>query len=94
MLTVYFCIALPRASIVSISKWLVGSSSTRKLGLDMHILANATLDFWPPDRLPTLCNARSPDIPKPPNWRLYSSTDFPSDRFHYTFKRVKLFSYL
>lgn len=70
--------ALPRASIVSMSKWLVGSSRTRKFGFDMHILANATLDFWPPDRLPTLCRAKSPDIPKPPNWRLYSSTFLPA----------------
>lgn len=44
-LAVYLLIAFPKASMVSISKWLVGSSRTRKLGRPMHILAKATRDF-------------------------------------------------
>ena len=40
--------ALPNASTVSTSRWLVGSSSIRKFGLVTHMAANATLLFWPP----------------------------------------------
>jgi hypothetical protein len=69
--------AFPSASIVSMSRWFVGSSSTRKLGLPMHILAKATRDFCPPDKLATVCKAISPVIPKLPNWRRYSSTGLP-----------------
>lgn len=74
----YLLIAFPNASIVSISRWLVGSSRTRKLGVPMHILAKATLDFCPPDRLPTVCKARSPDTPKLPSCLLYSSMGLPT----------------
>jgi hypothetical protein len=77
ILTVYLFMAFPSASIVSMSRWFVGSSSTRKFGLPMHILAKATRDFWPPDKLATVCKAMSPVIPKLPNWRRYSSTGLP-----------------
>ena len=50
-LTLNFRIAFPRASIVSMSKWLVGSSKIKKLGLWPHNIAKATRDFWPPDKL-------------------------------------------
>ena len=43
--------ALPRASMVSMSRWLVGSSRIRKLGRCAHKMAKATLDFCPPERL-------------------------------------------
>lgn len=69
--------ALPKASMDSMSRWLVGSSSTRKLGQAMHMRANATLDFWPPDNEATVCNARSPDTPNDPSCLLYSSIGLP-----------------
>ena len=50
-LTLYLLMALPRASMVSMSKWFVGSSRIRKFGLYANNTAKATLDFWPPDKL-------------------------------------------
>jgi hypothetical protein len=55
----------------------VGSSSTKKFGWPIHIREKATLDFCPPDKLATVCRAKSPDTPKLPNCRLYSSIGFP-----------------
>lgn len=43
----------------------------------MHILENATRDFWPPDKLATVWSARSPDTPKLPSCLLYSSVGLP-----------------
>lgn len=77
MNTWYFSSALPRASMVSMSKWFVGSSRMRKLGRAAPKTAKATRDFWPPERLAMFCRARSPVTPKPPNIRRYSSTGFP-----------------
>lgn len=51
VLTLNFLMALPNASMVSMSKWFVGSSKMRKLGTCANKTANATLDFWPPDKL-------------------------------------------
>lgn len=69
--------ALPKASIDSISKWFVGSSSTKKFGIAAHINANATLDFCPPDKELIDCKAKLPLIPKLPSILLYSSIGFP-----------------
>lgn len=69
--------ALPNASIDSMSRWFVGSSSTRKFGIAAHIRANATLDFCPPERELMVCRAKLPLIPKLPSIRLYSSIGFP-----------------
>lgn len=46
----------------------------------MHILAKATLDFCPPDKLAMVCNAKSPDTPKLPNCLRYSSIGLPSNK--------------
>lgn len=81
--TLYLLIPLPRASMVSMSKWFVGSSSTRKFGIPMHMRAKATRDFCPPDRLPTVCKAISPDTPKLPNCLRYSSTGLPEHKCIY-----------
>lgn len=62
------------------SRWFVGSSSIRKFGRLRHILANATLDFWPPERLPTGWRVRSPERPKAPKCLLYSSAGLPGDQ--------------
>ena len=55
--TLYSQRALPRASMVWMSRWLVGSSMMRKLGPWPHSTANATRDFWPPDRESIFCRA-------------------------------------
>lgn len=73
----YLLMAFPKASMVSMSRWFVGSSRTRKFGLPMHIRAKATRDFCPPDKLPTVCKAKSPETPKLPNCLRYSSAGFP-----------------
>ena len=49
--TLYPLMAFARASIVSMSKWLVGSSRMRKFGRWAQRIANATRDFCPPDKL-------------------------------------------
>lgn len=45
--TLYFLIASAKASIASMSRWLVGSSRSSRLGLPMHITANMRRDFCP-----------------------------------------------
>ena len=42
--------AYARASIVSMSRWLVGSSSSRRCGLQKASQANTTLQRWPSER--------------------------------------------
>ena len=69
-------IAFPRASIVWISRWLVGSSRIKKFGLWAHRMAKATRDFYPPDRLQICCKAKSPVTPNCPNILRYSSDFF------------------
>ena len=51
LLTLYLMSPLPKASMVWMSRWLVGSSRMRKLGLCAHRMEKATRDFWPPERL-------------------------------------------
>ena len=61
VLTLNFLMALPNASMVSMSKWFVGSSKMRKLGTCANKTANATLDFWPPDKL-QIYNGRKKEL--------------------------------
>ena len=49
------------------SRWLVGSSNTRKLASAVSALANATRDFSPPESTFTFLNTSSPVNKKDPN---------------------------
>mmetsp|Transcript_10727 Transcript_10727/g.12953 ORF Transcript_10727/g.12953 Transcript_10727/m.12953 type:complete len:166 (-) Transcript_10727:25-522(-) len=49
-----------RASILSRSKWFVGSSKTTKLGSERVSRARTTLLFCPPDRVSIFCNCCFP----------------------------------
>mmetsp|Transcript_6174 Transcript_6174/g.13875 ORF Transcript_6174/g.13875 Transcript_6174/m.13875 type:complete len:85 (-) Transcript_6174:2114-2368(-) len=42
-----------------ISKWLVGSSNSKKLASESRTLASATLDFSPPESTPIFLNTSS-----------------------------------
>ena len=70
--------ALPNASTVSTSRWLVGSSSIRKFGLVTHVAANATLLFWPPLSDMRGRTARSAEQPNLPSIFLYCSIFWPA----------------
>mmetsp|Transcript_41432 Transcript_41432/g.125180 ORF Transcript_41432/g.125180 Transcript_41432/m.125180 type:complete len:138 (+) Transcript_41432:262-675(+) len=52
--------AAAKASKVSMSKWLVGSSSSKRCGRCQTAAANASRAFWPPDSVPTFCFAMPP----------------------------------
>mmetsp|Transcript_3192 Transcript_3192/g.11555 ORF Transcript_3192/g.11555 Transcript_3192/m.11555 type:complete len:151 (-) Transcript_3192:1123-1575(-) len=54
------------ASMVSRSRWLVGSSRHTRCGFVHVICANATRLFCPPDSVPIFCSARSPLMPNLP----------------------------
>mmetsp|Transcript_132593 Transcript_132593/g.264619 ORF Transcript_132593/g.264619 Transcript_132593/m.264619 type:complete len:223 (+) Transcript_132593:223-891(+) len=66
--------AMARPSMVSRSKWFVGSSKSNKWGVDHASSANARRLFWPPLRCFTGCNAKSPWRPKRPRYFRASST--------------------
>lgn len=72
-LTLKLLSATPRASTVSTSRWLVGSSRIRKLGLVTHMAANATRLFCPPLRETRGRIARSAEQPNRPRIFLYCS---------------------
>mmetsp|Transcript_65890 Transcript_65890/g.189586 ORF Transcript_65890/g.189586 Transcript_65890/m.189586 type:complete len:230 (+) Transcript_65890:120-809(+) len=66
--------AIAKPSIVSKSKWLVGSSNSRRCGVLQASSAKASRLFWPPLRCFTGCSARSPCKPKRPKYFRASST--------------------
>mmetsp|Transcript_25421 Transcript_25421/g.79208 ORF Transcript_25421/g.79208 Transcript_25421/m.79208 type:complete len:223 (+) Transcript_25421:139-807(+) len=66
--------AMARPSMVSRSRWLVGSSKSRMCGADQASSAKARRLFCPPLRFFTGCNARSPWRPKRPRYLRASST--------------------
>ena len=49
------------------SKWLVGSSSNKKLASEINTLASATRDFSPPESTFIFLNTSSPENKKQPN---------------------------
>mmetsp|Transcript_9587 Transcript_9587/g.31740 ORF Transcript_9587/g.31740 Transcript_9587/m.31740 type:complete len:247 (-) Transcript_9587:509-1249(-) len=65
--------AIARASIVSRSKWLVGSSRSMMCGCLHASSANARRDFCPPDKNFTALVASSPDKPNFPRYARASS---------------------
>mmetsp|Transcript_73555 Transcript_73555/g.202047 ORF Transcript_73555/g.202047 Transcript_73555/m.202047 type:complete len:277 (-) Transcript_73555:634-1464(-) len=71
--------AIARASIVSRSRWLVGSSSSKMCGERHASSAKARRDFWPPERNLMGLSARSPERPKRPRYLRASSTETPSE---------------
>mmetsp|Transcript_16595 Transcript_16595/g.40540 ORF Transcript_16595/g.40540 Transcript_16595/m.40540 type:complete len:160 (+) Transcript_16595:373-852(+) len=68
-------IAMARASIVSMSRWLVGSSRSRMCGCRHASSANASLLFCPPDSVLIGRVARSPLSPKRPRYLRASSSE-------------------
>mmetsp|Transcript_28895 Transcript_28895/g.83747 ORF Transcript_28895/g.83747 Transcript_28895/m.83747 type:complete len:110 (+) Transcript_28895:2553-2882(+) len=71
-----FAMAVVSASTDSISKWFVGSSSTRMWGLLIIKAAKATRAFWPPDKLPILVKCAEPGRPNCPSTaRAFSGGD-------------------
>ena len=59
--------ALSNTSLLSISKWLVGSSSIKKLSSCKASFVNVNLAFSPPERLCTTFLTSSPINKKLPN---------------------------
>mmetsp|Transcript_106501 Transcript_106501/g.323326 ORF Transcript_106501/g.323326 Transcript_106501/m.323326 type:complete len:250 (+) Transcript_106501:122-871(+) len=66
--------AIARPSIVSRSKWFVGSSKSKRWGDDQASSAKASRLFCPPLRCFTGCNAKSPWRPNRPRYFRASST--------------------
>mmetsp|Transcript_12445 Transcript_12445/g.23852 ORF Transcript_12445/g.23852 Transcript_12445/m.23852 type:complete len:215 (-) Transcript_12445:745-1389(-) len=65
--------ALARASIDSMSKWFVGSSSNKMCGTSRPNFAKTTRDFCPSLSSPIFCICIFPLIPKRPKYFLRSS---------------------
>jgi len=57
-----------KASTVSRSKWLVGSSMMRRWGWRYTTMEKARRDFCPPESPPIFCKARLPLRPREPRW--------------------------
>ena len=63
-------VTFAKAATVSTSRWLVGSSRIRRCGFIIAKQANATRDFWPPDKTIIFLVARSLTQPNRPKIRL------------------------
>mmetsp|Transcript_28339 Transcript_28339/g.72856 ORF Transcript_28339/g.72856 Transcript_28339/m.72856 type:complete len:209 (+) Transcript_28339:482-1108(+) len=68
-----FLTASMSESMLSMSRWLVGSSRSSTCGLDHVALQNATRLFCPPDSVRMRCVCHCPDIPNRPMRRRTSS---------------------
>mmetsp|Transcript_868 Transcript_868/g.2184 ORF Transcript_868/g.2184 Transcript_868/m.2184 type:complete len:197 (-) Transcript_868:194-784(-) len=59
--------ASTRPSMVSMSRWLVGSSITSRCGFRHSAMARLTRNFWPPESVRmSWCGSTSPERPKCP----------------------------